>query len=275
MHFDYTRPGGVWLGAVTYADFADLDAKTFAAINGDGGGAWAPAAVIEIGGAGLTAILVGDNRLASGGTLTVDAGSQISVLGNVEIESGGFLILQPGATFSYPRNKTLVGEITLPWTGNQSWNTGAFAGAALQQIVDLNFTTYGIQVGDEIHFTVEATLLMHPSTLAWVRMSAGESTAYYTGGVDSGGATGLAVQGEKLLGPYYYGTSSMTLPIYQPISLAAKYVVAGGGDNHVYLMMSGKIQAYDGSTAAFAAVDQGLAALGDAKFIVRAQIWRP
>lgn len=54
-HNSYTRLGGVWAAGsvVLAAEAADLDAKTFAAINGDAGGAWAPAAPIEIAGAGL------------------------------------------------------------------------------------------------------------------------------------------------------------------------------------------------------------------------------
>lgn len=54
-HFDYTRPAGVWGGFVPVlaSEFADLDRKTFKAINGDEGGTWAPTSPIAIGGAGL------------------------------------------------------------------------------------------------------------------------------------------------------------------------------------------------------------------------------
>lgn len=49
------RPGGAWglLTSVSPAEFETFDQRQFEAINGDQGGTWAPAAVIQIGGAGI------------------------------------------------------------------------------------------------------------------------------------------------------------------------------------------------------------------------------
>lgn len=54
-HFARTRDPVAWVvGVVLPAEFASLDDKTFKAINGDEGGAWAPSAAIVIGGQGIT-----------------------------------------------------------------------------------------------------------------------------------------------------------------------------------------------------------------------------
>lgn len=54
-HFSFTRPGGVWssFSDLLSGEMADIDAKTFKAINGDDGGTWAPSSVITVGGQGL------------------------------------------------------------------------------------------------------------------------------------------------------------------------------------------------------------------------------
>lgn len=264
-HFGYRKgPSGSWLGvvALTTADMTYFDQTLAKAVNGDEGGAWAPTSPIVIGGQGFTADFVGHNNLLSGGVF--------------ELKSGSTLQLDPGATFVYPDR--LVKLVTNPWIGDSTWTGTSFGGGALQLIADLDFTTYGIQVGDIIHFSVDFTTLLHPSTQAWFRLSAGETTSYFTGGVDTGGSTGLTgsnVGCELIVGPHYYTTSDLTLPTYHPLSMRAKYTVVGGGDNHVFLAVSAKVQAFDGSAVPEVSVDQGLANMPDTSFSYSAQIWRP
>lgn len=263
-HFGFRKaPSGSWIGvtAITQADMTYFDQTLAKAINGDEGGVWSPTSTIIIGGMGITTDLRGLNRLLTGGTL--------------ELMSGSTLLLDPGATFVYPDR--LVKQVTNAWLGNSTWTGTTFGGGNLQLIADLDFTTYNIQVGDQIHFSVDCTALLRPSTQAWIRLSAGEDTSYFTGGVEAGGSTGLGgsnVPGELIIGPHYYGTS-FTLPTYAPIGMRCKYTVVGGGDSHVYLAMSAKVQAYDGASTPEISVDQGLGNLPDCNFTYSAQIWRP
>lgn len=257
-HFVRTQSDATWISGYTPpgSDFQSLDQKTFKAVNGDEGGTWAPSSPIIIGGQGQQ--LAGHNHLVlAGGRLSVQSGGGIDM-------GGGRMALK---------------TITNTWTGNSTWTGTTFTGGALQLIADLDFTTYGIQVGDEVHFSIDYTALLHPSTQAWLRLSAGESTSYFTGGTDTGGATGLSVAGnvpgETIIGPYYYTLSDLTLPTYHPLAMRAKYVVVGGGDNHVYLAVSAKVLAYDGSASPEVTVDQSLGNLPDANFSYSAQIWRP
>lgn len=54
-HFTRVRPSGFWTSNSTLlsTECEAFDSRIYAAVNGDGGGVWAPAAVIEIGGSGL------------------------------------------------------------------------------------------------------------------------------------------------------------------------------------------------------------------------------
>lgn len=52
-HFARIRATGTWVGVVTSSEYEAFDSHQFAAINGDAGGTWNPAAPIVIGGRGL------------------------------------------------------------------------------------------------------------------------------------------------------------------------------------------------------------------------------
>lgn len=83
-HFAYTRAGGIWnIGtSLLAAEMASIDAKTFASLNGDAGGTWAPSAVITIGGQGLS--VPANVTLGTGGTtgLTVNSSSVFNFVTN-------------------------------------------------------------------------------------------------------------------------------------------------------------------------------------------------
>lgn len=93
MHFTYTRPGGNWANVSTfdYTDAQSFDQKIFKSINGDDGGVWAPAAAIEIGGAGIA--------ISGTGKLATKSG------GRIELGDNDFPQLKVGHT---GRSRTLV-----------------------------------------------------------------------------------------------------------------------------------------------------------------------
>lgn len=114
-HFTYTRSGGSWSTIpVSYAEMADLDAKTFKAVNGDDGGTWAPASAIVIGGAGLTvagqfsadgaAVFSGDVSLLNGvaifGPITVD--TDVTAFFGGPVTCGQSLTVNGAAQFNSP-----------------------------------------------------------------------------------------------------------------------------------------------------------------------------
>ncbi|MBS2017484.1 MAG: hypothetical protein JST00_31670 [Deltaproteobacteria bacterium] len=80
-NFVATQPDLTWVDGYVppAADYADLDAKVFAALNGDRGGTWAPSSAIVIAGSGLQ--VVGPARVAYGGSLRTTDGSRF-VLGD-------------------------------------------------------------------------------------------------------------------------------------------------------------------------------------------------
>lgn len=120
-HFAYTRAGGVWnaLTVLTSAEMADLDAKTFAAINGDAGGTWAPSDPIIIGGDGLDAT----GPLASSGGATFTAGAfrisggscRVDVLGDFRLGlsvQGAGVTLEATAPLDSKGTTRLRGTVT-------------------------------------------------------------------------------------------------------------------------------------------------------------------
>src|SRR5207244_7857480 len=74
--FVETQADGVWIDGYTppAADYADLDAKTFAAINGDRGGTWAPTSGLHFTGAGSE--ITGPTVVAHGGELRTTDGAR-------------------------------------------------------------------------------------------------------------------------------------------------------------------------------------------------------
>ncbi len=110
-HFVNVRAGAVWAGTsdLLSAEMAVFDTQLFKAINGDGGGTWAPSAVITIGGSGMdvtgpftaanigTSTLSGTLGVASGGAVVwangsngvVLSGATVTILGDLQISAAG------------------------------------------------------------------------------------------------------------------------------------------------------------------------------------------
>lgn len=132
-HFVNVRPGADWTGpaTVTPTEMGLVDAQGKAAINGDGGGTWAPSLVITIGGLGLTVSgpftftdLNGASTIASGGSITVasggdiilnsgailagSAGSTIGTSGTLEVNSTGTFQLDGSVDPTYGTPRTVV-----------------------------------------------------------------------------------------------------------------------------------------------------------------------
>jgi hypothetical protein len=134
-HFTYTRVAGIWNTIpVSYAELANLDAKTFAAINGDAGGTWAPSSVITIGGSGVTVTgpLISDGTFLATSGATIENGLTVTGLTDLQndLDVAGIA--------------TLNGEVAL--NADVAWNgSGIFrindAGASAF-VVD-PFTTFG------------------------------------------------------------------------------------------------------------------------------------
>lgn len=81
-HNTRIRSGGLWItgSTITTDELEQLDANLYAAINGDGGGTWAPSAVITIGGSGLT--VTGEARLSDVISAYWDAGGLATFTGS-------------------------------------------------------------------------------------------------------------------------------------------------------------------------------------------------
>ena len=106
-HNTRVRAPGFWISLSTLlpAEMESFDAQLYKAINGDGGGVWAPSAVIEIGGSGIK--ITGACQVTSlaqlqfgaaitGGNLTVSLNA--SVQGTLTVQ--GSAILQGGANIT-------------------------------------------------------------------------------------------------------------------------------------------------------------------------------
>lgn len=105
-HFARVRPSGFWTinSSVDPLEFEAFDANLFKAINGDDGGTWAPAAVITIGGLGLT--VTGPSSLPNCSDIAIDGGTidlsgaavmTLSGASNLELDSGSFISVNTGS----------------------------------------------------------------------------------------------------------------------------------------------------------------------------------
>ncbi len=121
-HNDYVRTAtsGVWspLDVPTAAEFTYLDQTLFKAINGDDGGTWAPAAVITIGGLGLT---VTGPLIGADAQITITSGKFLT------IASGGTMTLQNGATATFSGTTTITSSFTFTSTSSIVMLNGATA----------------------------------------------------------------------------------------------------------------------------------------------------
>lgn len=115
--------------AVTAAEFDALDAGQYASIDGDAGGTWGPAAIIEIGGSGLrmagpfivktgaamTVQTGATMTISSGGAVTFSAGSDLSFLGDAVFGSGSTATIQSGSTVALDSGSILNMEGDATW----------------------------------------------------------------------------------------------------------------------------------------------------------------
>lgn len=122
-HFPYTRTPGTWtaLSALSHAEMADIDGKLYKAINGDDGGAWTPAAALEIGGAGFSFGGATGHRVISGSVLYINSGAAF------EAKSGATFTLDSGVTVSVQAAFVAGGGGTLTgaWGFNGTHTVGA------------------------------------------------------------------------------------------------------------------------------------------------------
>ncbi len=126
-HFNLTRSTWVVGTALLAGELASLDAKTFAAINGDSGGSWAPSSVITIGGAGVTSKFVGVSTVESAGQLSFLSGT------SALFQSGATLQANAGSTMSFAgqfyltagSNTDVFGDIALRSTGTLTTAAGS------------------------------------------------------------------------------------------------------------------------------------------------------
>jgi hypothetical protein len=104
-HFVVTQAPGTWINGyvVPRADWESLDAKVVAAIDGDNGGAWAPSAVISIGGLGL--VINGPTIVTGAGTATP---GQLSTSGTSRFTLGDATDYQDLAVGHIGRTRTIV-----------------------------------------------------------------------------------------------------------------------------------------------------------------------
>jgi hypothetical protein len=150
-HFTFTRGGGVWNPGtpVLASELADIDSKTERAVNGDGGGVWAPASQIEIGGAGLkvsgtelyvtspatfTGLVTMTDELQCDGDVTLGNTGGDQVACNAEFDCIG-----PALFFS----NVTVGEDdtdTLTVNATASFNEGVTLGSTAVDTLTVNAT---------------------------------------------------------------------------------------------------------------------------------------
>lgn len=137
---------------------ASLDAKTFASINGDAGGTWAPSSQLTIGGAGAQIRLVGTSNLDgivsvnSGAFLNVQLGAIANFYCPVIFRSGSASDVRNGATWIFESgsdcafmagagltfNNTVTAASTSSWTFNGPVGFASTAAASFSGTVDMS-----------------------------------------------------------------------------------------------------------------------------------------
>lgn len=188
-HFAHTRAGGVWnSNQVVFAtEFADFDAKTFKALNGDEGGTWAPSSVITIGGQGLS--VPANVILGTGGTtsLTVDSACAF------DYQAGFFGIVLTHANVMIGDDNTTTATVNSNLIINSGFVANAnssFAGSG----VHLSFgtgTVLSLASGSSLVCSAGALFnatVTCASTLAVTGAATMASTLVVTGAITSDGA---------------------------------------------------------------------------------------
>jgi hypothetical protein len=183
--------------AVLGAEFWALDLGVFESINGDQGGLWAPAAAIEIGGAGIN--LQGDNHVVEG-TLTFDeTESGAAVWENTATatwNSGASASFEDGSTLTVAGTAYIaedgkltvqnLGKIDIESGGRLDWSTGAHGHVQ-------NGATLHIISGGHVEFNNGSTMDMSGTlTINNSLVVADEATAT----VQTGGAISIEADGK-------------------------------------------------------------------------------
>jgi hypothetical protein len=106
-HNSRIRSGGLWVtgSTITQDELEQLDQAQYEAINGDDGGTWAPAAVITIGGSGLT--VTGPARLSDVIAATWNAGGTATLTGSgttMTFDNSALLVVTDDAEFRLNRS---------------------------------------------------------------------------------------------------------------------------------------------------------------------------
>lgn len=126
---------------ITAAEFDALDAGQYASIDGDAGGTWGPASIIEIGGAGLrvaapfilktgaamTAQTGATVTISSGGAVTFNAGSDMSFMGDAVFGNASTTTFQNGSSLALESGAVLDMEGDATWLsgGTLTFNSGS------------------------------------------------------------------------------------------------------------------------------------------------------
>ena len=174
-HFARTRATlGAWaIGTpVTDVELDGIDGKTFAALNGDGGGVWAPAAAVEIGGAGVK--LTGANHVVDGVTAVLEFANQATLnigdnaaaslatvwnTSELRIENGGSLAVRPSGTLTVQATGTLaIASGAVVTNASANWaitGTSKYTFATGTEIETQNGAILDVQAGTT--FTIGAT----------------------------------------------------------------------------------------------------------------------
>lgn len=112
-HFALTRSTWTSFTNLYAAEMAQIDNKTFKAINGDDGGTWAPGSPIVVGGAGMTVALVGAST-AEGffvtGTFDVDAAANAYFRGATQFREGSVTTFRDTSSLTFREGSTTTFE---------------------------------------------------------------------------------------------------------------------------------------------------------------------
>jgi hypothetical protein len=176
MSFSRARLPGFWTfgSAVSPGEFEHIDDYAYA-IDGQNGGAYAPSAVITIGGDGLT--VTGEfnasdmNIVDVSGSLTINSGATLQLTGNqvvnsgavVGFTSGSFLTVQSGATFTTNSGSTAAinGSLTV---GGAAQFTSTFALVSSNSISISPGRSYTRTCGPAIRY--DSSIWTAPTSLA-------------------------------------------------------------------------------------------------------------
>lgn len=152
-HLVRVRSPGTWLSLSTLlaSEMESLDAQLYKAINGDGGGVWAPSAIIEIGGLGIRItgafVVTSQAELEGGaditGNLSVSGGSNLhntTVTGSCSVSGN----IHSDADLSVADDASITGDLT---AATVAVGGGLFSGKAFSVTGNAHVSGTFISVG--------------------------------------------------------------------------------------------------------------------------------